>query len=425
MRRFGPLLPLAILLAAAGPAAARAPARAGEPELVGAPADLGAQEERLAVPEGTPLRASPDARAAALATVDAAIELPVLETRGEWTRVRYAGLVGWVRPGRPGPGALPDEAPEPPPAPPAGDAGSREAPRPEVLAALEARLGPPAAALPRLGPWTLYTDLDDDGLLGFLDRLAADLPNLYRERYGLDPGPAGGEAVVLFAREADYRAFAEEAGGLVGIGEGGHTAPGLAALYAGGRDRSELASLLVHELTHLLNARALGPRTPPWLEEGLANDLAYSEIGRTGRLEPGTVGGREQRQLRTETGRGTSFRTSWDGGKGAVVSLSRSLRRGELPPVEVLVHMSWRELVDPAHRSLRYAQSTFWARYLLDREPDPFRRYLWHFAAGGSDDPRLLIDALGGEWAAVDDGFRRWFLARAGELGLDEARAPN
>jgi hypothetical protein len=413
--RFGATLALALLLAV--PAHPQAPAEPPEPppepEIVGAPAAFGADasaEERVAVPEGTALRELPDLRSPALATIDAPSELPVVERRGPWLRVRYGALLGWLTLD----GSLPPVLPY---------AGGGQA-RARALAAAEAWAGPPPpSGRPSLGGWTLYTDVADRPLLAYLDRVAAGLAQVYRERYGLDPGAPEGDAVVLFAREADYRALAEENAGLLGIGEGGHAGRGVAALYAGERERAELASLLVHELTHLMNARALGPRTPPWLEEGLANDLGFSEIGRRGRLEPATVGGEERRSATVDPATDAMVvHLAWEGAKGALVGLERRLREGGLPPVYGLTQLTWHELVDPAERSTLYAESAFFVRFLLDRDPSALRGYLRYLASGGGDDPAALSEALGGDWPDLDAEFRRWLLARAQAVGLTTVR---
>lgn len=403
-----------VLLLALAPAAAQSAQESAPPsELVGAPAAFGADaasEERILVPEGAPLRELPDARSAALAIVDAPIELPAIERQGRWVRVRYGGLMGWVAPDGDPPLGLEAGAPS---APPAAFGAER---RREALDAAQARLGTAGAG--RLGPWVLFTDVQDAGLLAYLARVAEHLPELYRERYRLEPGRSDGDVVLLFAEEGAYRSFAAQRAGLLGVGEGGYAGLGLAALHAGARDRGELASLLVHELTHLLNARALGTRTPPWIEEGLADDLAFAEIGPGGRLDPGTVGGAERHEASLTPSRELMIRASWEGGKGALVSLVRRVRAGDLPSVEGVAQASWRALADPDRRALLYAESTFFVRYLLAEHGDGFRRYLRELAAGGLGDPAALIEALGLEWADLDAEFRRWLPREAERLGL-------
>lgn len=427
---------LLALLAPGAAAAADEPPETPAEEVLGSPAAFGSDglaEERLALPAGTPLRELPDPRSAALAVLDAPSELPVVERRDGWARVRYGALRGWVPLGEAA--SAPERAAPRAPAAPAGRAAD-----PEILGRAVARLSAGGGAPPgRLGPFALRTDLADPGLLAFLDRVAADAVRAYRERYGLDPGvgsgvepgsgrsaaagaaPPGGEAVetvVLFTREADYRAFAEADVALAGLEEGGFAGFGLAALYLGARDREEAASLLVHELVHLLNARALGHRTPAWLEEGLANDLAYARIDPSGRLDPASLGGRSRVQRRLA---GASGREGWEvtvttvGGLAALGRVVEALDRRALPPLAALTAMTWRELVEPAARELAYAESAFLVRYLLE-SPElaaGFRAYLQAVAAGGEGGAEELTEALGEGLDLLDPGFRRWLRVRA------------
>ncbi len=296
---------------------------------------------------------------------------------------------------------------------------------PEILARALAAL-PGEDARRALGSYALYTDVDDSRLLERLGRVAAGLDRTYRDRYGLDPGAAAGQAVVLFAREADYRAFASGDFAYAGIEEGGHAGFGLAALYAEGAKDWQVTALLVHELTHLANGRALGPRTPPWLEEGLADDLGDSRVDDAGRLVPGSLGGEEsvsERKVSSAAGRDRiEITVTTEGAYAALGRLLRRLDRGRLPPLATLTGLSWREIVDPVRREDHYAESAFFVRYLLDGGDEAlargFRRYLGSIAAGGDGAPERLRESLGRDWHDLDAGFGRWLRAlslRAGD----------
>ena len=375
-------------------------------------------EERVPVPAGSALRARPHPLAPAVTTVDAASDLPLLERQGGWARVRYGARKGWV--------LLDPSAPT---------VDTREPGRadPDLLVQARARLGDGAHA-GSLGPWILHTDLDPDDhadLLRFLDRVAGQVPALHRERYGLggpageEAAPVGSEAVVLFAREAAYRAFAEEGVALRGLDEGGFAGFGLVALYAEGRDREELAALLVHELTHLRNARLLGPATPPWLEEGLANDLAYSRIGPGGVLDPSELGGREEVRGRSRSAAGSAdgasgrpadvfeVTVSTQGPRAALDRVIRGLRQGGFLPLDELTALDWRSLTDPRVRGLAYAESALFVRYLLEDETraERFRVFLRGFGDRSVGKPvEPLPEALGVSWRALQKGFERWLL---------------
>lgn len=412
-----------VILALVLPALPAAPQESEE--VLGAPAAFGDAlgEERVPVPAGSTLRELPDRRAPALATVDAPSELPLLERRGGWARVRYGALNGWVLLEEPaGSGGGPDI-----PGPPGALPGRRA--DPELLARALSRLGGSGEPEPgRLGPFVFYTDLDDPEFAGLLDRVVEETLRLYRERYGLDPGlgadpQAPRETVVLFHREADYRAFAQGDAALAGLEEEGLAGFGLAALHVGSRSREEVASLLVHEVVHLLNRRALGARTPPWLEEGLADALSLARIDASGRLHPEELGGRV-RQHRAERRDAGGRRVGWEitvtraGGRAALAGLVEALEEGTLPSLAALTALSWRELVEPAAREVAYGESAFFVRWLLDDEETAagFRTYLRSVAAGGAGGGPDLLRALNrpdGDWESLDRRFRRWLRAEA------------
>lgn len=410
----------------------QAPEEEPAPEILGAPSamDGGAFDEaRIPVPAGTPLRQSPGPRAPILAVIHADSELPELERRGDWVRVRYLDSKGWV----PAPGS--DAGGEPAARSVPARFAEPTAPDPELLARARGLLKDRGTEHP-LGPWTLYTDVDDPGLLQSLDRLAAATVEAYRDRYGLDPGidsgrgPTDGseetaeteggrkerEAVVLFAREEAHRELLGEESEIAALGAEGHAGAGLVALHRKGGDEKGVRSLLVHELVHLLNRRSLGARTPAWLEEGAAHALASSRIDPSGRLHPELLGGERRTVDRRRVG--TSIQVTVET-KGALAGLDRvveALGRGALDPLERLTSRTWREMVDPSKRELRYAQSALFVRFLLDgdrgRWRDGFRSYLAAVAAGDPGKPARLLEALDTEWGTLEPAFRRWLRFR-------------
>lgn len=424
----GWLLAVAGVLSAAG-TAAMSPgdegekASGGEEVILGAPAAIdpaGTAGERIEVAAGTPVRERPDRVSGALAIVDSAQELPVLERRGVWTRVRYGGLNGWIRTvGEDG------ESGEDGSGLPVGSRARGRTPEPGVLQRALSLLDQPVQR--PLGPWTLYTDLRDRRLLGTLDRVATEAVRAYRELYGLEPGldaeeGAGGEeVVVVFARREDHGAFLGE-GARFGANEiGGSAGFGLAVLHREDRTDAELRVLLAHELVHLLTRRTLGLRTPPWLEEGLADGLAFSRIDASGGIHPDELGG-------TFTSRGEWFRpphlpprvvTASSGPRAAVERLVALLDRRTLPGLRTLLSMDWSTLVDPRRRHVTYAHSSMFVRFLLDgdagRWRKGFRSYLQVVAAGGETAVRqeALVEALGTDWETLEKAFRRWIRAQA------------
>lgn len=377
---------------AAGPGVQTPP----EEPVAGRPAEIAPARtpaETIWLEPGVRLRAEPDGGSRSLALVDVAIELPVLERRPGWARVRYGDRHGWV--------ALPGGAAEA-----AGERASRTAPDPWRLARAREVLGGEVEA-GRLGPFRLYTDLADRDLLRFLGRVAAELPAAYRARYGLDPGPPTGEVVVLFAGEASYREYDRETSATAGLRAGGHAGRGLVALFAGGKERRDVAAVLVHELTHLLNRRALGPALPPWLDEGLADDLAVSRLEDDGTLATDRLGGVALRE---------PGRWEWRGPLASAIEIRRALEGGRLPGLSGLVALDWAEFVAPPEGTLRYALSSFWVRQLLSGEPPElaagFRDFLAAVARGEPATGEELARRLGRSWPRLEADLHRWIVLR-------------
>jgi hypothetical protein len=247
----------------------------------------------------------------------------------------------------------------------------------------------------KLGPYTLHTDVDDRGLLIYLSAMAAQIESLYVARYGLQPLPGAREAVVLFASEESYLRFLEGAPDTPPLSSPGLLRAGVVATFSEGRGWSEVAETLIHELTHVLNRRALGPALPPWLEEGLAADLGQSRIDGL-RIIPGALGGSSAR---------TGNRTEYRGGQAAVIELGKAVSGGDLQ-LQALIELDWEDFQRTAGRSLRYSHSSFFVRSLLD-SPDPggavaFREFLRDVSVGKPASAEALLSRLGRSWESLD-----------------------
>jgi len=387
--------------------------------------DLGRLPASVVLDEGVRLRAAPEPEASRLAVVDASVELPVVARRGEWVRVTYEGRSGWVR-ATPHGRVRADDEPLPVPEPvtieaPAVEQRQRRRARAETLLGSDSRT---------LGPYELLTDVDDAELLGGLARLADSLPEVFGRRYGLAPSPPGpDETVVLFADQASYLRFTEEdarqvaAPELAALGLAAHAGGGLAALYVGEQDWDQVAALLAHELTHLITHRDLGEELPPWLEEGLAEDLAYCRIEEDGTLVAGTLGGvssRSERRIRLAPGvERIEQKREITGARAALLRLARLAETGGMPSLEALTELSWDEFVAPEGRDLRYPLSAFFVRFLLDRSEtaEAFRTYLARIAAGGPADGGTLVEHLGTDWGRLQRRFESWLRAEVRRLG--------
>ncbi len=254
----------------------------------------------------------------------------------------------------------------------------------------------------RVGGYALHTDVADAALLDRLDRFAGALEDLYSDRYGLALVGHAAEAVVLYRREEDYRRFEQTEERLAGVGSTGHTRRGVVAFYQGDRPSEEVTGTLVHELAHLLNRRGLGPALPPWLDEGIADDLAQSEISASDALMPGTLGGTVLR-----SGRRIDLR----GARASLLLLQRAAEENTGQPLRALLEQGWDDFVGVEREAL-YAGSLFWVRYLLAGEggglAPSFRAYLRGIAEGGPATPEELSLRLGRSWPHLELGYRAW-----------------
>ena len=417
------VLGIAATLFAAATAATPEPPGQGDPRgeetpedepVLGAPADIRPPSDatgRLWIEPGTPLHSRPDVRSPAIALVDVAMELAVLDRREHWVQVRYAAWKGWISTHR-------DQA-----VPSTGDPQSPELAAWKLALARE-MLGLPARSASRrrramLGPFELVTDVRNRRLLGFLAAIAGNLPTAFRERFEVDPGPGSDEAVILFSREDDYRAYEAEVRPETDRGTLGHADQGLAILYVGRQAPDDIAAVLVHELTHVLNRRWLATLPPPWLEEGLANDLASSRIDGAGRLDLGSLGGRNVviEEHFYQPGGWIDFEQAvhLSGPAASRSLLANRWREGGAISLELLCDLLASEFFDPEDRQVRYDASTFFVRYLLAGEDGDlaprFHAFLASLAAGGSADPDSLASFLGRGWAELEAGFKAWLEA--------------
>lgn len=358
--------------------------------------------ERVTVKPGIPLLAEPRPGAPRVITPSKIAVLKVLDRRPGWVQVQYGEVTGWL-PTRDWVGPEPPLGSDPDPVRPVTGRGPDE----QRLGWARARLMPPEV-VGNAGPYLIYTDLRDPARLRFFDRVAAGLEAVYRSRYGVSPVGEPAEAVVLFSRESDYRAFLRQATSVAELPASGHTGHGIVSLYDGRRPQSEVASTLVHELAHLLNRRAIGPALPSWLEEGIADDLSQSRIDRSGRLLPGTLGG-----VTVRVGR----RIEMHGARAALQDLLDAAAAGRLRPLPRLLALDWDEFVRQ-NGELSYAQSSFFVRYLLQGEQGAlapgFRAFLQEVSNGKPPEPELLRERLGRSWPMLEAGFRLWVLAQRG-----------
>lgn len=262
--------------------------------------------------------------------------------------------------------------------------------------------------------YLLLTDIADPPLLARAAALVGGLEALYAERFGRVPMGRPREAIVLFAREAEYRRYQAVDPRLAGLASStGLAGKGIVATYRGARSDDELLGTLAHELGHLLNRRALGPSLPSWLDEGIADDLGASRIDRLGNLLPGSW----SRTLET---RGAEIRIS--GGEAALRDLADLFGPdGGVPgrlDLGAMLALDWEEFVAEESAELHYAAAAAFIRMLLaaPAKHDLFLGWLAAVAAGGSPAAEDLRRALGRSWDGLGRDLALWTRAELARL---------
>lgn len=363
---------------------------------------------RVWVAPGIEIRESANTDSPLLHTMATITTLRSTGRQGDFFRVRYQDIEGWVH--------LPGYDRGDPAEPPLGNKPEPPGPLPAhepdqgILAQARTLLGG-QEKVGRLGPYELYADFEDPVLTGMLAALAENLQRAYEDRYGLRAiGEAKG-AVVLFELEGAYRVFHLQSDHLRGLFASGHNNLGVVALYRGDRPAEEVGATLVHELTHLMNRRALGPALPAWLDEGLCEDLALSRIGQSGELIPAEIGGGAVRGKK-----GYDF-------KGALSTFYRlrdALLDHQLPSHLELASPGWRGFDNSADRRASYDLAGAWVRFLIDGEggkrAPAFRAFLASVAAGEEPSGDRLFALFEDGREVVEAGFRVWLSDGANRL---------
>lgn len=239
----------------------------------------------------------------------------------------------------------------------------------------------------KCGPYTLLGDVIDVGLLAACERIGAQLDDTYKERFGVDPVGQPAATILLFDNRDGYRGFAAQEG-MTTAGYAGFSVPsrGYIAAWADADRSEDFAKTLAHEMTHLVNRRALGGSLPRWLSEGLADAVGD-----------------------TATGSGFQALDGLRGVEGQASRLLLGLESGQVRSTARLVSLDNADF-DAAVISYDYEQSALLVRYLLV-EPDladRFRAFLARLAEGEDYSPELLQQHLAVEWTEFDRRLTSW-----------------
>jgi hypothetical protein len=244
----------------------------------------------------------------------------------------------------------------------------------------------PAGREATLGPWRLFTDVADGPFLEQLGRVAARLPECYRARFGLDAEPRPGETLVLFARDASYRAFTADTAELRTLATRGHAGGGLAAAVAGTAP-DETRPVVVHELAHLLTHEAFARPPPPWIDEGLSEDLAWCRADTKGRLLFGTFDA-----VTTARPLGGGIMRTTAGPRPTVDEFLERARTGRRPALSALLAPDTRLFSDAGTRRDAYTAAGLLVRFLLAGDPARAERFRVFLRAATLGAPAGLDD---------------------------------
>ncbi len=387
----------------AAPGLAQPPEEPAGP--LGAPAAFGpvdAAEETILLASGTRLFQSPARRSPTIDLVDAPTTLPVLEHRGAWRRVRWDDQGCWVLVAPPD--AIGDDVA------PLTSLPADLRPAPADLARVTSareRLGPHDAEV--VGGYTVYSDIASAAtrqkLLALLDHIDNDLA----ARVALPVPTARHEAIAVYADNAAFRAFVTaDDRRRQGSSHLGQAHAGLAVLGSEGLTPTQLEALFAHEVAHLSIRRMLGISLPPWLEEGLAEELAYHQRDDHGKLIPASLSrGEDQRVAAHRTGRHVIYIERRLGGAHALEDLRESLTSRAQAGLERLVSRDAANFYSDEDQ-LRYPRAAFFVRFLLDAHSEGFHAYLRASARGDEVGADRLLAHLEMDWPTLEDDFVRW-----------------
>jgi hypothetical protein len=340
---------------------------------------------------GVPILASPAPNGEQKTSLGTLAYLPILSRDGQWAEVLYQDQRSWV-----------DILWEPPHSRRQARRGIARHQSEPVLDSDRSKIYKARKMLgikrskEKIGAYKLFTDVEDEDLLAFLDGAAIAAEDAYFARYGRLPSGNPFRSAVLFAAEADYRLYSEKTAPSVSNVGSGHAGSGVLAFYAEGRSRVSLACTLVHEIAHLLNERSIAWSLPTWLEEGIASDLgslwveSSVSVGSAPRL-----GRRQALEIQ--------------GFEARLLYLGKALDSGQLPPLRFMFSLDRETFYRPDIEEYSYAQSAAFIRYLLDGEEgrlaDGFRSFLKRVSSGRSAN---LLKSLETDIRELDDGYRIW-----------------
>lgn len=177
--------------------------------------------------------------------------------------------------------------------------------------------------------------------------------------------------VYLFRTQAALMKAQEALCLSAGYGVGTYLSPGLIVMSLEARSSDALLSDLIHESTHAYSDRFLrraGFAMPLWMEEGLAEYMANSQI-RKGHLEPGRLLRRKYVFIHANNGAPVGITAAHTDGGWNLARIKRAIAAGEGIPLAELV-ASDHNVFYGDRRNLFYGTSWLLAHFLRHGRPE-------------------------------------------------------
>ena len=212
---------------------------------------------------------------------------------------------------------------------------------------------------------------------------------------------------MLFAHDASYRAFTGDVADLATLDTRGHAGGGLAAALAGAT-AEEARPTVVHELAHLLTQEIFARPAPPWIAEGLSEDLAWCRADAEGRLLLASLDA-----ATAERRTGDRLLRVTSGPHATVKEFRERTRAGRRLPLSALLEPATRLFADSDTRRDAYTQAGLLVRFLLDGDParaDRFRVFLRAAALGAPARLDDLAAAVGADEKSLEKEY--WTFVR-------------
>lgn len=261
-------------------------------------------------------------------------------------------------------------------------------PTPETLETARRSMSSPGVSLDEAdcGPYRAVSSAPGS-YLEICRALAQDLDAYYQARFGVALSHPPDGLILIVGSSDRFRAFATDFGRLR-VGYAGFTlaSRGVVAVLAENVPQQRFASLLAHELTHLVHRRAFGFNLAPWISEGLADALGD-----------------------TATAVGFGSLSGIEGVEPLAKRLDQALEAGHTKSVAAVIART-RQSFDRGTVSYDYESSALLVRFLLlDGElSSRFRDALRKLAEADGCDTGCIFDALRVDADELDRRFRLW-----------------